>query len=305
MDTRLDLKIGFACNNRCRFCVQGDKRHEVAPPETGDLRRELEDARGGAQGVVFTGGEPTLRDDLLELVALAAQLGYRPVQIQSNGRMFASREACQRLIDAGATEFSPALHGPLPALHDWLTRAPGSFAQTTAGIRNLKRLGQYVLTNSVVVRANFRNLPALARLLVQLGVDQFQFAYVHPVGTAGEALTAVVPRMELAAPYLMEGLRVGRAAGVPVVTEAVPYCILPGFEEHVVESRIPSTRVVDAGVVVEDYRQYRLHEGKLKGPDCPGCRWFEACEGPWREYPERYGFGEFRPVPPVADGEAR
>ena len=46
-----------------------------------------------------------------------------------------------------------------------------------------------------------------------------------------------------------------------------------------------------------DYRAYRLHEGKLKGPDCPECRWFPVCEGPWREYPERYGFDEFRPVP--------
>jgi MoaA/NifB/PqqE/SkfB family radical SAM enzyme len=293
---RLDLKIGFSCNNRCRFCVQGDKRKTATAPTLGVLLAELEASRSTAEGVVFTGGEPTLRPDLPELVARASELGYTPIQIQSNGRMFASRAYCERLIGAGATEFSPALHGHVAALHDHLTRAPGSFAQTVAGIRNLRGLGRPVVTNSVVVRSNAPTLPQLARLLVALEVTQLQFAFVHPVGAVSAAFTAVVPRMELIAPALARALRIGIAAGIPAVTEAVPYCILPGLERCVVEARIPPTRVVDAGVTVEDYRAYRLHEGKLKGPECPDCRWFADCEGPWREYPERYGFGEFRPV---------
>ena len=130
-DRRLDLKIGFACNNRCRFCVQGDKRHEVAEPDRETLERELHTGLDHADGVVFTGGEPTLRKDLPQLVALAHELGYSPIQIQTNGRTLASRRYCKELVDAGATEFSPALHGHHPALHDWLTRAPGSFFQTT------------------------------------------------------------------------------------------------------------------------------------------------------------------------------
>ncbi len=299
---RLDIKIGFACNNRCRFCVQGDKRFTATAPDTATVLAELDAGRDDADGVVFTGGEPTLRGDLLDLVAHAAALGYDPIQIQSNGRMFASRRTCAQLIEAGATEFSPALHGPTADVHDWLTRAPGSFGQTVRGIRNLEELGQTVLTNSVVVRANVRSLPALARRLVALGVDQFQFAFVHPVGTAGDHFTATVPRLEIAAPYLMGGLRIGLEAGVRCYTEAVPYCILPGFEDCVVESRIPRTKVVDAGVTVEDYTDYRLHEGKKKGPDCVRCRVFEVCEGPWREYPEHYGFSELRPVPPGEEG---
>lgn len=294
---RLDIKIGFACNNRCRFCVQGDKRYRVKPPSTARVRSELERGRAGAEGVVFTGGEPTLRRDLPELVAHARDLGYTTVQIQSNGRTFASRRYCAQLVEAGATEFSPALHGHVPELHDHLTRAPGSFMQTTRGIRNLVKLGQYVLTNTVIVRDNFRNLAHLGRLLVSLGVHQYQLAFVHPVGTAGRDFHRVVPRMEILSPYLGAGLEPGLRAGLRVNTEAVPYCILPGYTSCVGESWMPGTRVVDADEVVEDYREYRLTEGKLKGPECRRCRWFETCEGPWREYPEHYGFDELRPVP--------
>ena len=47
-------------------------------------------------------------------------------------------EPIASLIAAGATEFSPSLHGSTAAIHDELTQAPGSFDQTVAGLKNLK-----------------------------------------------------------------------------------------------------------------------------------------------------------------------
>lgn len=293
---RVDLKLGFTCNNRCRFCVQGDKRFRVADLETREIRVRLEEARAHADSIVFTGGEVTLRPDLVELVALARSLGYVKIQLQTNGRMLAYRRICEELIEAGATEFSPALHGHTPELHDYHTRAKGSFAQTVRGIRNLKELEQPVITNSVVTRSNYRSLADLARLLVSLDVDQYQLAFVHPVGTAGVDFHRVVPRLSLVARHVAEGLDVGVAAGVRCMTEAIPPCILPGREEFVAEWIMPETRVYDADVVVESYREYRLTEGKAKGPRCGECHWFTRCEGPWREYPENYGWDELLPV---------
>ncbi len=293
---RIDLKVGFACNNRCLFCVQGDKRSRYAPRSTEDLRAVLRAERARVSAVVFTGGEPTVRRDLPELVACARDLGYPTIQIQTNGRMFAHPGYVKRLVEAGANEFSPALHGHVAALHDFLTNAPGSFAQTVSGIRHLKALGQFVLTNTVVTKSNHRNLPDIARLLVGLGVDQFQLAFVHPVGTAGEQFARVVPRMTLAAPYLKAALQVGLDAGRRVYTEAVPYCILDGYEGCVVEKYIPRTAIYDAESTIADYTRYRLDEGKKKGPGCRTCVHDAECEGPWREYPERFGWDEFRPV---------
>lgn len=300
---RVDLKVGFACNNRCHFCVQGDKRARYAPRSSEELRAVLrEELARGVAGVVFTGGEPTMRRDLPDLVAYARDLGYEKIQIQSNGRMFAHAGYVRRLVDCGANEFSPALHGHVAALHDYLTDAPGAFAQTVTGIRNLKTLGQFVLTNTVVTRSNYRNAPEIARLLVMLGVDQLQLAFVHPLGTAGAEFEAIVPRMELAAPYLAEALAVAARAGRRVMTEAVPPCVLPGWEGAIAERIIPRTAIYDAEVTIGDYTQYRREEGKLKGPDCPRCVHFAWCEGPWREYPKRFGWEEFLPVAAARQG---
>jgi len=294
---RVDIKTGWKCNNRCLFCVQGNKRDLYGNKPTEEVKRLLEEARRDSDSIVFTGGEVTIRPDLFELVRYARDLGYRVIQIQTNGRVLAYMKACRELVEAGATEFSPALHGHIAELHDSLTRSPGSFAQTVRAIRNLKELGQLVLTNTVITRSNFRHLPEIARLLVGLGVDQYQFAFVHPIGTAGDHFTSVVPRFTLLEPYVHRGLDVGIAAGRRVMTEAIPYCFMKGYEVYVAERIIPRTKIFEGHVTIEDYTQHRLVEGKAKGPRCRECAFDSFCEGPWREYPEHFGWDEFVPRP--------
>jgi MoaA/NifB/PqqE/SkfB family radical SAM enzyme len=296
---RVDLKLGFACNNRCRFCVQGDKRSRYPELSTQEAKKRLAAARSHSDEVVFTGGEVTIRKDLVDLVAYAKELGFRLIQIQSNGRMLAYGKLVDALVQAGATEFSPALHGHRPELHDYLTRSKGSFEQTLEGLKNLANRRLPVITNTVLTRSNYRHLEPLAELLVENGVTQYQFAFVHALGSAKDDFFNVVPRMELLAPYLMQGLEVGRRAGVRCTTEAIPPCILPGYEEHLAEWVLPDARIYDAKSILESYARYRLNEGKAKGPRCSSCGWNAVCEGPWREYPDHFGWEEFVPVDPV------
>ena len=293
---RVDVKLGFSCNNRCRFCVQGDKRDRYIDRTTQQARDELTSAREWADEVVLTGGEVTVRHDLPELVAHARDLGFRVIQLQTNGRVLSQMSAMRALRDAGATEVSPAVHGPDSATHDALTRRPGSFRQTLRGIRNARLLGLPVLVNSVVTRANFARAVETAELLVALDVQQFQFAFVHPLGTAAELFDEVVPRLSEAAPHLVDGALLGARAGVTTMLEGVPLCFLPGHELLAAEFGIPRTRIIDADQVVEDYTEARIHEGKAKGPRCASCTWDSQCEGPWREYPETFGWDEFVPV---------
>jgi len=296
---RVDLKVGFQCNNRCRFCVQGNKR-EIYPNKADNEVREILKKRAKThQGVVFTGGEPTIRKELIDWVKYAKKLGCKEIQIQTNGRLFSYKNYCQALIKAGANEFSPAIHGSRAEIHDYLTRAPGSFEQTVQGIKNLTSLGQYVGTNSVITRPNYKDLPNLAKLLVSLKVDQFQFAFMHIntlIAKDPQQTREIVPRHSKVEPYVKKGLQIGIAAGIPVMTEAIPYCFMKNYEGFVVEKIIPDTNVFDADFEVEDYTKYRKTQGKTKGPNCIKCQYFQTCEGPWKEYPEIFGWDEFKPV---------
>lgn len=293
MGKRVDIKTGFICNNNCRFCVQADNKLK-GNRSFEDIKKDLKDSRKRCDSVVLTGGEVTIRDDFFDIVKLTRDLGYKTIQIQTNGRMFSSLEFCKKTIEAGATEFSPALHGDCAEQHDFLTRAKGSFSQTVKGIRNLKSLDAPFLTNTVVVKPNYRNVPKIAKLLIKLNVDQFQFAFVHPMGRAWENFDPIVPCFSLAAPYILKGLQIGINAGKRAMAEAMPYCFMQGYENCISEKRIPDAEIRGAKHQnTDDFTKQRQIYGKAKFPQCKECKYDSICEGPWKEYPEKRGNKEF------------
>ncbi|MBI5594634.1 MAG: radical SAM protein [Elusimicrobia bacterium] len=296
---KIDLKLGYACDHQCLFCVQGDLRRRFPEPRSApDLIAAMRAGRAKADSIVFTGGEPTVYPYLPELVRYARLLGYSRVQIQSNGRRFSERPFAAALVEAGATEFALSLHGSTPSVHDGLTDVPGSFERTWAGITGLLGMGQRVMTNSVVTRGNAGDLPALAALLAGAGVRHIQFAFVHIVGKAAENAALIVPRKAAAVPFILRAVDAGRALGARVMTEAVPLCLLKGYEDCAAETEMPVMTIHHAdGTVCEDFTRERLEVQKRKGPACGGCVHDPVCEGPWHEYPELFGWGEFVPVP--------
>ena len=199
-------------------------------------------------------------------------------------------------VIAGMTEFAPALHGHNAGVHDRLTCRQGSWRQTVLGIHNVKKLGIRTLTNTVITRQNYRHLPEIARLLIRLKVDQFQFAFVHILGNAFKHYRRIVPRMSQAAPYIKKGLDIADKAGVRSMAEAVPLCLMRGYEKHISEFYMPSTQIREFGPRIEDFSRIRKEEAKTKFASCLECKWYSHCEGPWKEYPQLFGESEFKPV---------
>ncbi|MDH5493900.1 MAG: radical SAM protein [Myxococcales bacterium] len=293
--TRTDLKVGFACNNRCIFCAQGEKRRSMPRVAPDELLARMKSAFAPGRGIVLTGGEPTVRKDIVHLVAEARRIGYRPIQVQTNGRMLSYGQLMADLVRAGASEISPALHGSTAEIHDALTKAPGSYEQTVAGIRNAGKAGVSLITNTVVVKSNLHDLVATVELLAELGAHQSQLAMVHPVGTAYEEYEAVVPRLDEAAPFVKAAIEAGKAKGLRMVVEALPPCFLREHPDAIIEEAIPETTVVDMDGAHFEFSEWRRDEGKAKGPPCERCTRSSACEGPWREYPEKQGWEGYVP----------
>lgn len=292
----LDIKITFQCNNLCRFCIAGDKRRKWPDPCAADLIKVLESNRPACGTVIFSGGEPTVRPDLPDLIRAARACGYKHVMVQSNGRRMAYPGYADALLDAGADQFSISLHGHKAALHEYLTARPGSFGETVLGIRNLAGCGAHVATNTVITRSACHSLPDIARLIAHLGAAQMQFAYPHLDGTARANVQSIAPRMELMMPALARA--VDAAGDVPVLTEGIPACILGPYADHASECAPLRLRIADSSTdkIIPDFKKHRTETLRAKGPDCPACRLFNACEGPWADYPEFFGWEEFRPV---------
>ncbi|UCG95295.1 MAG: radical SAM protein [archaeon] len=300
MGKRLDIKVGFKCNNNCVFCAQAHKR-ELGNQPTKSLKECLERAffEDDCNEIVFTGGEPTIRKDFFDLVKFAKKLGYELIQVQSNGRMFFYEKFVQKSIKAGITEFALAIHGHNPRTHDFQTRSFGSFKQTFQGIKNLKNLDQHILLNSVITKINYKCLPDMVRMFINLEPDQFQFAFVHPVGNAWKNFDSVVPLKSEVKPLLLEALKMAKKSGYKpgkVMIEAFPPCLMPDYEKCCSELYMPDSETVDANNVIKDFGKWRTESGKRKFIQCKNCKYDLICEGPWKEYAEKIGSDEFNPV---------
>lgn len=296
---RLDIKLGFSCNNNCIFCAQAHKKH-LGDRSTEELKKEIISGfQDGCREIILTGGEPLIRKDIFELVSHARRTGFEVIQVQTNGRMLSYENFAKKLIDAGVSEFSPALHGHTAELHELNTRVKGSFSQTLQGIKNLRKLNSYIVTNSVITKFNYKHLPEIVSLLAELGVDQFQLAFVHPVGNAWKNFDLVVPRKLDTKPFIHSALEVAKAHGFDCGTamvEAFPYCFMEGYENFCSENFIPSSEVREKEIVIKEFEIWRKERGKVKFAQCKKCKYDSVCEGPWKEYAEKFGSEEFKAV---------
>lgn len=294
---------GYACNNRCGFCVHLGRRG-LPPRSTREVVGAMTRARReGCDALELVGGEVTIRPDFLTLVGAARSLGFSRVALASNGRMFSRPGFAAAAVQAGLTDVMLSLHGDGPELHDALTGGEGNFAELVAGLAALKAAGVGRLSvNSTVVRRNVGALTSLAHLLVSLEVRSVEFIFVDPsVGGAADDFEAWVPPLGEAAAAMRAALSIGREAGTSDwCVRYVPLCLFKDWLGQVSELReaeaFSQVRHWAPDFVNDDVQGSRRDGARVRTARCAGCRLEPRCEGLWREYAERRGDGELEPL---------
>jgi radical SAM protein with 4Fe4S-binding SPASM domain len=132
----------------------------------------------GCLFLAFTGGEPLLREDILELLAAAAERNFS-VTLQSNATLIGKREA--RLI-AGLpnTRVDVSLYGARPSTHDYLTGEKGSFRDTMKALVLMKELGVPIMLKTVVGGFNLDEVEDIAALAEELEAPVIFTSLIFP-----------------------------------------------------------------------------------------------------------------------------
>ena len=285
----LDVILGYECNLACDYCTITPAMRARALP-TPAVAQAL--ARGRADGldrVSFTGGEPTLRRDLVGLVRHAAALGYADVKVQSNGLLYAHAANVARLVRAGATRLHVSIHTHEAAAYDALVRRPESFELMAAGLVNAVASGLRVVADVILKEDTYRRLPAAIAWLDARGVRDVDLWYVSLTdGNAGNQ--ASLPRMSDVTPVLADALADARARGMRARSLHVPRCLLGADHPHAFDPGADRVRVVTPDATF-DLADSRL-AGRVHAPACEGCEHRAICPGIRPDYLDVYGDGE-------------
>ena len=185
-----EVAITYKCNLRCVFCYAGcnctsqpvgDDR-EMSGAEIKQVLERLFH-RGKVPSVSFTGGEPTLRKDLPELIAHASGIGMR-VNLITNGTRVTAGLA-QTLADAGLSSAQVSLEGTTADTHNLVTRGKTSFGKTVAAIAHFRKAGIRVHSNTTINRMNLHECPDMPRFVREtLGNERFSMNLLVPTGSA-------------------------------------------------------------------------------------------------------------------------
>ena len=165
---RMDLALTYRCNNNCTHCYNARERH--FPELSTDKWKMILDEtwKLGIPHIVFTGGEPTLRDDLAELISHAESNG-QITGLNTNGRKLSNPEFVDKLVAAGLDHIQITFESSNPAIHNEMVNA-SAYDQTLQGIKNAVNSQLFVMTNTTMLATNFESIPATLDLLAELNV---------------------------------------------------------------------------------------------------------------------------------------
>jgi cyclic pyranopterin phosphate synthase len=298
-DVLVDVMIGYACNVQCDYCSITDEMRKENMATAPVMAALLDARRRGATKVAFGGGEPTIRRSLLPLVRWCRDRGYRSIKIPSNGLMYSYRAYAEEACDAGITDFHISFMAHTDELYARIMGRADALSLVTEGVRNLKALGRKPVGELIIKQDTWMHLADIVEHWAGFGIDTFNLWLVSLSDRNRDNL-ASLPTVTEMRDGIVAAFERGRRLGVTVRSRHIPRCMLPGYEEHVVDLRD------DKVLVVTPRATFALWESKISpntyAEKCNGCRYQHgACLGVRGDYLERWGDAELRPaLEPVA-----
>lgn len=279
----LNYSVISQCNNNCLMCIF----------ERPDLRKNpsLEDIKKAFNGIekfetiYITGGEPTLRKDLFEILSFLRKKFDGNIHLLTNARRFCYENYCDKIcdIDLGKFVFGVPFYHYKKEIFEKISRAERSFEETVKGIKNLIKRKKSIELRIIIHKLNHEALENMAEYIInEFGkdVDKILFASMDIEGNAKINENILCLRL----PKIKENLQKAISKLIKfnpnyqISLNQIPLCILDEeFRKYAKENT-----VVESDHVFSD--------------KCVDCKMRKECSGIWKSYLKKYGDDELNQI---------
>ncbi|MBN1572069.1 MAG: 12,18-didecarboxysiroheme deacetylase [Deltaproteobacteria bacterium] len=172
------------CNLRCIHCYSDSENLDYAGElDTGEAKGLIEDlASFGSPVILFSGGEPLMRRDLVQLVDFAVEKGIRAV-ISTNGTLITKRWAREMKL-RNLSYVGVSLDG-LRKTHDSFRRTQGAFDRAIGGVENCMEEGIKVGLRFTINRMNMAEIPGIFDMVESMEIPRICFYHLVVTGRGG------------------------------------------------------------------------------------------------------------------------
>lgn len=278
----VDLGLCMHCNNSCIMCttvrtadIKNAKQVDLSKKEILNFVNKLNidtDVLG------LTGGEPTIRNDLPELLSfMVKKLPNTEIKLLTNGRLFAYSDFTKKVINTGLKMFIIPIHAHAYELHDFITRTPKSFEQTILGIKNLLKYDVDIEIRVVIHAINYPYLPKIAEFIKNnlQGISRVVFLYFDAIGSGSINKNRLFVKMIEVVPYLEKAVDILNQNDIKTFIYHFPLCVLKKKYWNIAKGRT-------------------VEERRITFCDtCKKCKLKEECPGIWKTYAFNMSTSEF------------
>lgn len=236
---RFVLQAGFSCNARCRFCYYKEslRKRIVRDFTTKEVKEKLREGRRlGKTMVDISGGEPTIRKDIFEIIEYAKKIGYKTICLITNGIRTANEDFCDKLIRSGMNDILLSVHSPVEKDHDWLTRVPGSYKKIISTLKYISTKKQVTLRiNSTISNFNYKTIHLLFELVKPYKPNAVNILVLNPsqetlIGTEDKI---VIEDYEKTCEKIKKEIEKYQKYLNIINVRFIPFCMLKGHEEKI------------------------------------------------------------------------
>lgn len=175
------------CNLHCSHCYTDSEDRiydgELSTEEAMEVIKDL--ATFQIPALLFSGGEPLLREDIFELASFAKSLGIRPV-LSTNGSLI-TLDIAKKLHEAGFIYIGISLDG-IGEKNDRFRGKKGAFTDTMAGFRNCKQVNQRVGLRLTLTKHNYTDLEEIFDLIEEEDIDRACFYHLVYSGRGSDMI---------------------------------------------------------------------------------------------------------------------
>ncbi len=282
------IQLNRICNQACLFCSNPDTGASLSFEE---FKEKVDDfTKRNYQGVILTGGEPTLVDYLPEAIkyCTTSKMNSRLI---TNGQKIANFEYLKELHNAGLNLVHVSMYSYLSKIQNYLSCNERSLQNVLKALHNLKKLGIATNINTVINKYNANHLDKTVFYVIKNfpNINHFVFNNLDPYMNRASENKETVPKLSEFKNSLSKAMKLLDKNNKTFRVERVPLCYMSDYAQNSTETRKivkGEERIVhfldQKGLVRQDAESFK----HLKGKVCQQCNLNDICAG-------LYSLGEY------------
>lgn len=285
----LMLELNYSCNQNCTYCqIPFNLRSlreskEIIKKSHIYFKLILLEYKSVVDEIYFTGGEPTLYPNLLNLIEYSKKMGYTKRTLFTNALILAHKANLDKIIDAGINNFNIPFNSYNEGGCDNITRTPDSFNKKINAIKNIIKTGENITAILILTKSNYSDISRIIKKIIELEITVVKIKFLIPEVSINykvleKSNLTNIPNYKDSVPHILKSIDKYKNR-IEIKVESIPPCLLKGYEGYV------ENDILKSSICIFNYtgNSYNLGDNFetnfFKKKTCDNCKYDDSCFG--------------------------